>query len=730
MAALTEANSGEGMLEQGWQLQRDSNRGTTVSRAGLTFRLSDAELTSPGMDRDAPGAFELRFPKELRRVSAGYYVAIGNMALERTDAEPIVRIYWAVTPNGALKLVRYGTSVLNRAGVAFRLKVINEPSRFVRYDAGVLYVRRDDVRRDDGLQLFRLLEDIYSVMDPSDLVEGTPAFVKRIGYGIGIADDPGRSESFGLHRSLLVADAIIASHEARARSIDAKIGIARDVFRSAGVDLDRPFLGRGLDDIFDLNLHGSTKLAHRPHGKPTTRKPLADDYLGVALEIGRRLVVDAIWSDRRCNWIAATPLDPQSRDFGRSSSALGPELYSGTAGVAWFLAELAEVVDDPALRRTAHGAIQHALGRCRIDLVSSGRLGLYSGAMGVAIIAARIAALANDDELSAAALRVAADVTSASIAGTHDLLAGTAGAIVGLLALRGASHQDLLSAAARLGDRLITEAIRIDDMLSWPSSTQRPGLRNLTGLSHGAAGIGQAFLELFHATRERRFASAAESAFAYERSCFDVDQQNWPDFRETRRPTRRGRHEAVFCSFWCHGAPGIALSRLRGFEVLGSARCREEAESALRTTERSVEAWLALDKPNYSLCHGVSGNVEVLLEGVRVLGGRWTHVRELAERAALFGIENYAGAIPKWECGAPHGDELPSLMLGLAGIGGFYLRLFSPSIPSILLVRNASPGWIDAVRPHPRAPSSVVEHVTFDRGVPGSSPEGPASTNR
>jgi hypothetical protein len=41
-----------------------------------------------------------------------------------------------------------------------------------------------------------------------------------------------------------------------------------------------------------------------------------------------------------------------------------------------------------------------------------------------------------------------------------------------------------------------------------------------------------------------------------------------------------------------------------------------------------------------------------------------------------------------WPCGVPGGGESPSLMLGLAGIGHFYLRLYDPaSVPSVLLVK-------------------------------------------
>jgi lantibiotic modifying enzyme len=41
----------------------------------------------------------------------------------------------------------------------------------------------------------------------------------------------------------------------------------------------------------------------------------------------------------------------------------------------------------------------------------------------------------------------------------------------------------------------------------------------------------------------------------------------------------------------------------------------------------------------------------------------------------------------QWPCGAPGGAETPNLMLGLAGIGYFYLRLYDPiHTPSLLMV--------------------------------------------
>ena len=52
------------------------------------------------------------------------------------------------------------------------------------------------------------------------------------------------------------------------------------------------------------------------------------------------------------------------------------------------------------------------------------------------------------------------------------------------------------------------------------------------------------------------------------------------------------------------------------------------------------------------------------------------------------GIESFARHDLPWPCGVPGGGETPNLMLGLAGIGYFYLRLYDPGrFRSVLLLR-------------------------------------------
>ena len=54
---------------------------------------------------------------------------------------------------------------------------------------------------------------------------------------------------------------------------------------------------------------------------------------------------------------------------------------------------------------------------------------------------------------------------------------------------------------------------------------------NLTGFSHGSAGIGYSLMELYHKTKENRFLDSAGKAFSYENYWFSKENNNWPDFR-------------------------------------------------------------------------------------------------------------------------------------------------------------------------------------------------------
>jgi class II lanthipeptide synthase len=391
--------------------------------------------------------------------------------------------------------------------------------------------------------------------------------------------------------------------------------------------------------------------------------------LETAVATARTIAADAVWHERRCSWIGGMPEEGPGGTIAMTYQALGADLYGGTAGVGLFLAEVAHVCDDSDVRACALGALRHAASRA--DSVTG--VGLYGGRYGIALALAGGAVLLGVDELDAAAQALAhADLDAGE---EFDLISGDAGAIVALLALSNVLDDASLAERAVVhGERLLERGTAADGTLSWqsPTITAKGGL---AGFSHGAAGAATALLELAAATGDERYAEAASRAFAYEATLYDDDARNWPDLRENSAQPASGT--LVFVTFWCHGAPGIALSRLRALELGAGDDARTEADVALETTEAWVDAALRVGL-NYSICHGLAGNAEILREGGRA--------QQLVEAVALRGIETYADRGLRWPSGA-HGAPTPSLFLGDAGTGRFYLRLARPEVPSLLLVR-------------------------------------------
>jgi hypothetical protein len=760
---LSAANAGHGCREVGHTIRAVAEGRALVDRDGLEVwaQLEDYEPVEG--EALMPGAqVVLRLPKELLGASPGYYLALGDAPLESvarptSDGAPdaasrIVRVYWHLMASGAVPFLRRATRALNAAGLPFRLKVLNDPDAFTRCDAAVLYLRRRDY-----IACAEALRRIYHAT-ASTLRPSVPAFTKPLVPGVGLAEGPAGGESFGLHRCLLVAEGMLRAHEAGRTALEERLDIVASCLATAGVRPDAPFLDPGAIDTYepfgDEAVRAAARTPRRSGGRARRADQIARTHLAdlvapfahpsgagslasgadrsaafrasatdaaqawveVADAIGRRLVREAIWCDERCTWLGADPLwRPPDRPGGRARlaggqpilAALGPGLYAGTSGVALFLAELSAATGDGEQRRAALGATRHALSRAA-SIPGREAAGLYTGLVGIAVAAARAGLLLGEPALMERAADLCQSLSrERGSRGGPDVISGQAGAIIGLLVLRALlDDASLLWLATALGDDLIASADRSEAGYSWRVGAIRCS-RNLTGLSHGAAGIGSALLELHRATGETRFRLAAERGFDYERHWFDGVAGNWPDFRSVAGERVRRRTAPTFACAWCHGAPGIALTRLRAYTLLGDPTCRAEAVAALRTTRAAMTLDLRTGTGNYSLCHGLAGNAEALLYGHEVLGKALGAGLEevpgdedegameltIARRVAVAGsAEHPDGALP-WRCGAGAG-EAPGLMQGLAGIGHFYLRLAHPATPSVLLFQPER--WLSA----------------------------------
>jgi lantibiotic modifying enzyme len=132
------------------------------------------------------------------------------------------------------------------------------------------------------------------------------------------------------------------------------------------------------------------------------------------------------------------------------------------------------------------------------------------------------------------------------------------------------------------------------------------------------------------------------------------------------------------------------LSRLRAYEIVKDPACKEEAITALQTTYGVTKTWLDSGTGNYSLCHGICGNADILLYGWQVLGQDFVEGLAIAHAVANTRVANSMKRYGLRHCRGK-GEEPLGLMLGLAGIGYFYLRLYNQSIRSVLSLVTTGP---------------------------------------
>jgi HopA1 effector protein family len=244
VAGLSAANVGDGYWQGGWQVRGIEN-GAVFVQKNLRLWVRPEDCLVPEGEPIGPGMrLSLRFPKEFFGISPGFYMAAGNEPLEEDGSQPLVRFYWNLGVDGAVTFMREATSALNRANLPFRLKVVNDPTGFVRCDAAVVYVQKKEYE-----SAAEVLGMIYREISDS-LRQSQPALTKALAPGVGLAEDPGPSESFGMHRCRLVAEGMVRAHEQGKRSVDERLRTVADRFAEEGLDPEKPYLNPSSSDDY------------------------------------------------------------------------------------------------------------------------------------------------------------------------------------------------------------------------------------------------------------------------------------------------------------------------------------------------------------------------------------------------------------------------------------------------------------------------------------------------
>jgi lantibiotic modifying enzyme len=239
-----------------------------------------------------------------------------------------------------------------------------------------------------------------------------------------------------------------------------------------------------------------------------------------ARAIGDRLEELALDSEEEVSWIGLT-LTAKDR---WSLVPLGFDLYSGLPGVALFLAYLGAISEQKRYTALARSIVTAILYHRKEHQGHRWPIGAFDGLGGIVYLLTHLGVLWNDPELLREANSSAEDLKSLiKYDRKFDITSGAAGCIMSLLALyRVSPDGHTLATAIQCGDHLLKYSKQFEKGIAWPAYFPAKG--PLTGLAHGAAGIGWALLEVAALSGEIRFQEAALEAFKYEEGLFSAER--------------------------------------------------------------------------------------------------------------------------------------------------------------------------------------------------------------
>lgn len=223
------------------------------------------------------------------------------------------------------------------------------------------------------------------------------------------------------------------------------------------------------------------------------------------------------------------------------------------------------------------------------------------------------------------------------------------------------SDEEIIHDIEKLISLLKENAIQIDsDKVSWDSK--------LTGFSHGNSGVIFALIEALNYVEDSELHALIEKALNYETS--QILDNGWKD-------NRSNGSDSDFNS-WCHGSPGILLSRMALPIKYQNESTKADEALAYQNTQNTKHS-------SINLCHGRIGNYLIQYKYAQHIGNEKEieNAKENINRivAELLSLEDLNEQISSMSI-----DK--SLMTGISGVLYAYLYVNHPNIklPFILIL--------------------------------------------
>lgn len=243
---LHTSNTGGGYWSNNWLVvEEEDDDCLAVQKNGLTLHIErDLYLSEVDKSAHVGNLVAIKMPKNL--VQNGFYMAVSNLGTQGN--EDIVRIYFNLSPEGAISVMENVTREFNNMQVAFSFKALYNPDEYRRYDSAVLYFNKHEYKT-----IYPILQKVY-LENQDAFSEQVPLFTKQLAPGLGCAEEPtnklAEKESFGTNRCQIIANGLIAAWQAGTNHPDSRMTAILEQFALHKINLQYPYLNPDSKDIY------------------------------------------------------------------------------------------------------------------------------------------------------------------------------------------------------------------------------------------------------------------------------------------------------------------------------------------------------------------------------------------------------------------------------------------------------------------------------------------------
>ncbi len=171
-----------------------------------------------------------------------------NLHRDAKNESVLVRIYFNLTPDGAVGVMGSLTQQLNERNIPFDFKVLYNPQDYQRHDSGVLYFDKSNYEL-----VHQILQKVYQE-NQSHFKAEVPLFTLQLAPGLALAEEPNQKfaeqESFGMNRCQIIANGLLEAWYQDKNFPDEKMQYIFEQFSISGIDLNHTYLNADSEYLY------------------------------------------------------------------------------------------------------------------------------------------------------------------------------------------------------------------------------------------------------------------------------------------------------------------------------------------------------------------------------------------------------------------------------------------------------------------------------------------------